>query len=1012
VAEGAPDGESLGSIRSFLGRVRAGLYRHDARRAAWWAIATLAAAALALPLLGISVIASRAGALSLLWGGCLVAVLAIIAGIVVGVVVPRRRYAGDSAVARWVGTRSPPVASDLLSCVELEAADRTLGAARRAAPSPALVEALAANTARRVAALDPPALIPPRPMKVARRIALALVVANGAAIAIAPDAMAGGWRALLVPAPRPFDGAALSAVPLVADLTVVLTYPAYAARGPQTLPGASGDFRALPGTRVEVTARALVPATAARVVIEPAGTAPPITIPMAVDGANLSAAWEVTEAGRYRFGVTDARGRASIEATPHAIELEVDQAPHVELIAPADTLDVTNLKRIELAYVVEDDHGLSALDLVWTAGKDGGKRTIALPGEPSPRAQGKFVWDMAEVPLPPGAEVRYWLEARDNDNVRGPNIGKSAELSLKVFSPRERHELYLARQEELAEKAIRTLGARLPGLGDDADLRHDAHRATAELVPLLAGLVNNYEKDPHAAPAMRKALDAMRGRLDKLVSAEAKLLDKVPAHADKPVRGLGVKFATSDPRLVTELEDDVIAMVDWLDRERLEGVLDLADEIAAHQKRLDELFSELARTGDQRLKAEIEREMRAIAQLSQRLAQARSGLAEDVLDRFVHADAIADQSYDNCLDEVQTLFAKGDVAGAQARLATCRQNFAQATSGLEQALSGLRGDRFGDEQQLLDEVLDELADLAKDQDDIAAEADQIFDRYADKADDLARAHGRDAQKKTSALIDKLRRKLDDVPRAGLTPFADEELDIVRRRLDDVSRMVGDGDLAEAAEMARQAASSIDTIGVELEGALDDDPHSRFARQTEEALDAVERARPVADELIDALDDLAPSPDEILDEDDRDALDRLRRRQTLNQDRAKKLADKTTQRANDLPGDAGAELGKRLGEAVTRMGAAAERMKAHDPGGARQESRNAADLLGKARQEAQGAARQQQHGAADADEPIRIPGADAYRAPEKFREDILEAMKHRAPDGYDDQVRRYYEELIR
>jgi len=50
-----------------------------------------------------------------------------------------------------------------------------------------------------------------------------------------------------------------------------------------------------------------------------------------------------------------------------------------------------------------------------------------------------------------------------------------------------------------------------------------------------------------------------------------------------------------------------------------------------------------------------------------------------------------------------------------------------------------------------------------------------------------------------------------------------------------------------------------------------------------------------------------------------------------------------------------------------------------------------------------------------DEPIRIPGADEYRAPERFREDLLEAMKKKgtlAPEGYDEQIKRYYEELIK
>jgi hypothetical protein len=1006
VAGGAPDGESLSSIRSFLDRVRGGLYRHDARRAGLWAISTILGAALVLPLLGQMMAANRPGALAVLWVGCLVVVLAIIAGIVVGLVVPRRRFGADADVARWVGRRRPPLASDLLSCVELGG-----GPERRAPPSPALVGALHTATARRLDGLDPPALLPRAPLVNARRTALVLLAANAIALALAPRILADGWRTLMFAPPRPFGGADLSAVPLVADLSLTLTYPAYTERRADTLESSSGDFRALPGTKVAVRARALVPTVAARVVIEPPNGGVAISVPMTVDGSELRAEWEVTDAGRYRFGVSDAQGQASIEATPRTIELELDQPPAVELIAPADTLDVTNLRRIELAYVVEDDHGLTAIELVWMAGKDTGRKPVAL-GAKSARAQGKFEWDMAEVPLPPGAEVTYWLEARDNDTVRGPNIGKSREHGLKVFSPRERHEQYLARQEELAEKMLAVLGARLPGLGDDAAARHDVHRQTADLVSGLAGLLGGYDKDPHAAAAMKKSLDAMRVRIDKLVTGEGKLLDKVPARPDKPIKGLGARFSASDPKLVTELEDDVLAVIDWLDRERLEGVLDLADEIAGHQKRLDELLAELARTGDERLKAEIERELRALDQLTQQMAQRRTGLAEDVLDRFVHTDAIADKSYDKCLDEVQALYAKGDIAAAQKRLAGCRTSFSKATAGLENALSGLRGDRFGDEQQLLDEVLDEVSDLARDQDDIAAEADRIFDRYADKADDLAKDHGRDAQRKTAGLIDKLRRRLDDVPKAGLTPFADEELDIVRRRIDDVGRMIGDGDLAEAAEMARQARSSLDTISVELEGALDDDPSSRFAQATAEALDAVERAQPVADELIDELDDLAPSPDQILDDDDKDAIDRLRRRQAMLQERTRKLGDKATQRAGDLPGDAGSELGKRLGEATTRMESAQDRMKNHDPGGARQEARQAADLLSKTRQQAQGAARQQQHGAGAEDEPIRIPGADAYRAPEKFREDLLEAMKKRAPDGYDDQVRRYYEELIR
>ena len=78
------------------------------------------------------------------------------------------------------------------------------------------------------------------------------------------------------------------------------------------------------------------------------------------------------------------------------------------------------------------------------------------------------------------------------------------------------------------------------------------------------------------------------------------------------------------------------------------------------------------------------------------------------------------------------------------------------------------------------------------------------------------------------------------------------------------------------------------------------------------------------------------------------------------------------------------------------------------------TRSAAEALAKARDRARSAARQAQQSSVGA-EPIRIPGADEYRAPERFREDLLEAMKKKgaqAPEGYDDLIKRYYEELIK
>jgi hypothetical protein len=1000
--------DTMSEISGFLDRVRVLLHRHEARRAAMWAAGIIGGLALVLPVLGALVgDASRSATLALLGIGGLAAALAIVGAIVLGVIVPRKKYASDAAVARWVGTRraaiSSHLASDLLSSVELAEAR----AGRPGAPSPALVDALLADTATHLEKVEPGTLIDRPAVVRASRWALAAVLANALLIVIAPRVVTAGWGYLLVTPSSPFDGAQLSQVPLVGDLEARLEYPAYARRPPLTMPSTSGDVRGLPGTTVTLRARVLVPARAVELVIETDSGAP-TTIGATLAGEQLSLQFTIEHAARYRFAIISPQNVRSVEATPRAIEAEPDLPPVVQLMAPGDPLDVTTLRRVELAYVIEDDFGLTAAELVWEGGKERGRKPIPIVASEAGggRAQGKFVWDIAELAVPSGGEVRYWIEAKDNADVGAANIGKSRELHLRVVSPRERHQETLARQQEVAEKLLKNLAGRLV-LADDQSPREELMRQLREAVVELGSVAAAFEKDPHASDAMRKALAAMRDRLDKLATTEQRLVPRgrpVTRHA----------FASIDPRLVSQLEDDVIVLADWLDRERLEGLLDIADEIAAHQKRLADLLAQYQRTKDKRLLDEIDRELRALDRAYAELDRHRRGMPEDVLDQYVNRGAVQAQQGAGCAEEVRRLIRAGEMDKAQQKLESCRAQHGRASAGLEDSLASLRGDKFSDEQKKLDEVMNELADVAQDQDDIAAEANRIFESYVAKADQVAKEHRREASKKVGTLVEKLRRRLASVEESGLTPFAKEELDIVERRLADVETMVADGDLAEALGMAHQAKQSIDTIAGELEAAIEDDPRSKWADATQKALDGIQNARPVARELIAQLKALAPRPDQIMSADDKRGLERLRRRQAMNRERTRRLAERTRQLGPDLPGDTGAELTKKLGGAVQQMSAGDERMKARDPSGTREATRSAADALAKARDRARSAARQAQEGTID-NEPIKIPGADEYRAPERFREDLLEAMKKRgqqAPDGYDDLIKRYYEDLIR
>jgi hypothetical protein len=44
--------------------------------------------------------------------------------------------------------------------------------------------------------------------------------------------------------------------------------------------------------------------------------------------------------------------------------------------------------------------------------------------------------------------------------------------------------------------------------------------------------------------------------------------------------------------------------------------------------------------------------------------------------------------------------------------------------------------------------------------------------------------------------------------------------------------------------------------------------------------------------------------------------------------------------------------------------------------------------------------------------VEIPGEEAYKAPEAFRRDLMEAMKQGAPETYKGEVSRYYQEIVK
>ena len=991
----------------------------------------------------------------------------------------------DEAIARYIGARVPDLRSDLLSTVQLQS-ELPQGASR------ALVAELSRRTAAAAATLEPQKLCDLRPVWQAAGIAGAVTVGAILWAALAGLPLRQGLRYLVqMPPPHPVQ---TSVEPLVGDIRLLLSYPKYTGLPQRTIPGSSGDVLALPGTQVRVEARALGRVERAQLMVlandpsSPAAGPQPAPAPKersqpvqivrsesrsgTLGGTQyplLAASFTVQRAGLYYFVIDRTPHDSVRESAGHRIDIEADHPPRIDLFAPAAELEVTGTRRIELAYSAEDDFGLGEIDLVYRigntperrkrlrpeakpdsvkpdggragrgSGSGGGGPPVVVAATTPRNIAAKMEWDLSELELAPGARVTYYMEARDLDNVNGPNVGRSREYALRILSPREKSEAMLKSQEQLRELAIQLLGDRLelgralPPHPTDLQLEQlervlGVHRKTEAFLLQIGRLQQDSARSDPASTAvvpkdLQNILQEIGRRLGKLTQDEEAVLGELrkarsPAAAGVKVRpGAAKELSAHTDRHISELERDVITLDDLIGRQRLEELLAISDEMTALRDRMRQLLAEYKKSPSEALRRELERELRGFERRMAELMEKARHLANELPDEFLNREAMGQTDLQSRIDRLRDLIQKGDLARAEQEMERMSQALDNLVKGMEQNLRGFRRERFTAEEKALGELENRLSDLVHDQEELKAQTEAVKQNASARARQLLKDRAEALSRRLQGDINRLRKLLGEVDVAPLGPWGSDEMDKATKRLDDLERMLEQGDLDEARQMAGEAEQSMAKLESELRG---EEQASRWGQRVRlgRSRARLEQARPIAHDIASEIEKALPRPEEILSPAERKELAELRGQQEALRKRSAELGRDIPRRAQQTKD---APLLERLAQQAPEMIRKATGFMEQSAGELqRLQPRNAAGAQGQAveqlsqmRQQMQQARRPQNEGAGMRSErdPIKIPGADEYHAPKEFRQDILDAAKREAPPEYREQVKRYYEELI-
>ena len=1021
--------EAFARVQRFIGEVRRELNRVSLGEAA------LASAIL----LGVAFALALALALALgpgpgRWGWAVVALgLALAAGASWRLWLrPRRRRAADDELALWVEARVGGLESGLVTAVQT--------GALLARPEAGQPLGFSAGLAREGAALTAHALDRIRPGSLPERTRLKrlALAAGGTAGALsllaftAPELYLEGAPLLVAPAPAEAAGGERIEPVVVSQLDLEIVPPEYTGLKSRKLQRSAGDFEALKGSEVRLSATALFDATAAFLLLE---SDPEGRWPLELDRHGVvRGGLRVGDNDRYQFLLVDKRGRFIREKTWRAVDSRDDAVPEVTLLLPESDLEVKPDEQLSFFFEASDDLGLDRVELVIVdgEGREIDRRVARSPGGER-LARGDEAVAVARLGLDPGDSVDLHFEAFDLNSLSGPGVGKSASRRITIYSPEAEHERLLASLDQVIDAMVDVLADRLEHpieardplrLAEYVAAGQGINAATAQLVTAMATLLSGLSTDPMASDDLRTAVREVRERQQDIADQEAVHLRRaVLGTASAEDQVIVSLLGSVNDEGVSELETGIFRLKDLLDESRKDSVLDAGRELLETQNEIMDLLKKLKDSKDpEALKAALKK----LKKLQEKLANLQTELAK-LQERAPYENQNATQrpsdnqksmtDMKSAMDEIEKLLAEGKVDEAMKRLEELGKNTQELMAALQSDLES-GSSMSAAARQKAQEFSTQLDALADGQRGVKGETGEVDQQIQERQARELQRQAKEALEGAKEQAQALREGLAGVDRKPLHAADKAALEALERAAAELEEEIGRGNVGRSAQLARELAQGA--------GALDREVGESVARELDEGRleglregqEKLGRGQAQAEGLAERLEALVPKPGEGLAPGETGELQRLGQRQGQLGQQLERLKSTLKELDKEMPGT-GEELGESLEGAGRAMGEAQQELESKQPGGAQGKQQQALEALEKAQQAMQqrmqqrsGDKGEQQTGVNDPKAKVEIPKDDPYAAPRSFREEVLRAMKERAPEKYKDAIERFYEELIK
>ncbi len=914
---------------------------------------------------------------------------------------------GDRAVAEYWEEADPTLGDGLISSVQFaDEWNSDFRGSREAAGQ------LARWVEEKVREKDVAELAPMKTARAPWVAALSALVLAGALSFLASERLAAGWSILM-------DGSqghtAVSAGPLVGDVTIIVDAPKYSGVQRRLIPNSTGAVSVLRGATVTVTATTLESANRSFLMLDDQEVAAQLD-----EGRKITASFTVDRAFDWRFGLIRGEGERNMEAKGRRISIRPDKAPVVTLDEPKMDVTLERIAPVPVEFELRDDFGITSANVVVALASDL-DHPVKIPqgGISGKTFRGADEIDLRVIDIQPGDRVALYVEAFDNNAIGKPQRGVSATRFLTIRSPEADHYAITDALHGLIETLLSVLANRL-----EVEIKFKAQsglvgqlnglrQQTQEAIEQVQQVVKRMQEDPLTPDDLKEGAKLRVTELDAPLLAEANFLDGLVGQA-----GL---LSEMKIRLISKHNEDVIKGVETLiifleaivARIALEDIAMMTEELKASRQRLRDLISAYKENPDAALKDRILRNIQRLRDRMKALQQRMAKLRQKLPDEFLNIEGMKQgevakglKETRSQLDDIEKMLEDGRIDEALAAVDQMSETLDELSSSLDKDMQKLQDDTNPELQRAISELMDRTRDLTQRQTEVNESTEAEAKQRDEATKEIMNSQMADRLEKIKKDAAALRGLVEEMAGDAWPIFAEDALNSLNQRVTRLVESLDETRLPDALATAEESLRSLRDL----------EHFARFAKKRQEQTRRV-GAGVILDQRIikDLADLLRDARKQAQASNKQEKMDELQQRQQQISEATRQLRKELQKKSQGMPELGGPPM-QSLEDARQSMERAGRDLKKGRPRHARANQDEALNQLkgmmkslrqaGQPKPSGERQTRRMRH------ERVKIPGKDDHEAPEAFRKELMDAMKDKAPQDFQESVKRYYEELVK